>query len=64
MVKFFFLVNIKMDTKNGKVEIYYKNGLLAFSGEYKDGKRNGIGEEYYPNGKLKYSGEYLNDQRN
>ena len=55
---------------SGKINIGERNGIgmeyklgtniLAFEGEYLNGKRNGKGKEYYENEIIKFEGEYLN----
>ena len=40
---------------------FYKNGILQFSTDWKDGKRNGNVIVNYENGELGFKGKYLND---
>ena len=55
----------KIVDKNRKgQEFYGSNDVLAFEGEYKNGKRNGKGKEYNINGNLIFEGEYKNGKRN
>ena len=58
--------NIDFEIKegNGKVKIYYLDGILLFEGEYLNGKINGQGKEYDYDGKLEFEGEYINEERN
>jgi len=41
---------------------FYKNGILQFSTDWKDGKRNGNVIVNYENGELGFKGKYLNDR--
>ena len=43
---------------------YYRDGILAFEGNYLHGKRNGFGKEFSYDGKLKFEGEFFNGHRN
>ena len=64
------LINYKMyfgryiiyEGYNKVKEFYIDDDILAFEGEYLNGKRSGKGKEYY-NGKLIFEGEYLNGKR-
>ena len=38
---------------------YYKNGKLAFTGEFVEGQRKGKHIYYYPNGLIKEVGKYV-----
>ena len=61
----FFRGRYKIVDKNRKgQEFYGSNDVLAFEGEYKNGKRNGKGKEYNINGNLIFEGEYKNGKRN
>ena len=47
--------------KNGKAKEYYINGILKFSGEYRNNLRI-FGQEYNDREKLLFDGQYLNGQ--
>lgn len=36
---------------NGKLRLYYPNGIIKFEAEYKNGQRNGVLSRFYPDGK-------------
>ena len=41
---------------------FYENGVLAYKGEYLNGRRHGKGKEYDEDGELLYEGNYLNGE--
>ena len=66
------LINYKLSSDkyriietNGRVKEYFRcNDIIAYEGEYLNGKRNGNGKEYNKKGELIYEGEFLNGERN
>lgn len=47
---------------NGKIETYYENGTLQFTGNYLNDVPEGEAVFYHPNGKLKSRGSYRNGE--
>ncbi len=47
----------------GRKRTQQSNGLTAYDGEYKDGKRDGFGSYYYQNGNLCYAGFWKDGQK-
>ncbi len=47
----------------GRKRTQQPNGLTAYDGEYKDGKRDGFGSYYYQNGNLCYAGFWKEGQK-
>ncbi len=48
---------------SGRGRTEQPNGMTAYDGEYKEGKRDGFGAYYYKDGKLCYAGSWKDDKK-
>ena len=49
--------------KHGLFELFYKNGQLQLTQNYRDGKEDGVYEKYYENGRVKVRTVFKNGKR-
>ena len=54
---------LKDGKKDGFWEVYFNNGQLHFSGNYKIGKLDGFWQWYHKNGQLETKGNYNNGKK-
>ena len=50
--------------KDGKGDLFYENGIKAYSGDWKNDEFDSFGVLYYKNGDIKYKGIFRNNQYN
>jgi antitoxin component YwqK of YwqJK toxin-antitoxin module len=52
------------ETYHGKnCTVFYGNGKVCYSGNFKKGEKTGFAKEWYVNGKMKFEGNYVNDMK-